>query len=49
MPASGSGTPRPLVFAGEQGDQPAISRQGNRLAYRRHFLDNNIWRIFPLR
>jgi Tol biopolymer transport system component len=45
MPASGSGTPRPLALVGERGDQPAISRQGNRLAYRRHVLDNNIWRL----
>jgi len=45
MPASGPGTPRPLVSAGEQGDQPAISRQCNRLAYRRQFLDDNIWRL----
>jgi Tol biopolymer transport system component len=44
-PASGSRNPRPLLFAGEQGDQPAISRQGNRLAYTRHLLDNNIWRL----
>lgn len=42
---SGSRTPRRLAFAGEQGGFPAISRSGNRLAYSRHTLQRDIWRV----
>ena len=45
MTAFGSGPPRRLVFAGEQGLSPAISRQGNRLVYMRRLSDTNIWRL----
>jgi eukaryotic-like serine/threonine-protein kinase len=44
MPASGGGSAQPLVAAAF-GDHPAISRQGNRLAYTRVMLDANIWRL----
>ena len=42
---SNSARPRRLVFAQELADRPAISRQGNRLAYQVERSDSNIWRI----
>ncbi|HSB13827.1 MAG TPA: protein kinase [Bryobacteraceae bacterium] len=44
IPASGSAVARPLA-AGEGGDDPAISRQGNRLAYRVGATDSNLWKV----
>jgi Tol biopolymer transport system component/DNA-binding winged helix-turn-helix (wHTH) protein len=43
---SGSGEPRVLAVAGEHGRWPAISRNGNRLAFTRNYAsDLNIWRL----
>ncbi|MFN7995493.1 MAG: protein kinase [Bryobacteraceae bacterium] len=39
---SGNVPPRSLLLTG---DHPAVSRRGNRLAYRRSFFDSNIWRL----
>ncbi len=44
MPVSGGESPQPM-FTSVQSSTPAISRQGNRLAYTRGFMDNNIWRL----
>jgi len=44
-PANGFRPPERVMFAGEQGSQPAISRLGNRLAFVRHRWDENIWRL----
>jgi Tol biopolymer transport system component len=48
--ASGSGASRLLALAGEHGRWPAISLQGNRLAFSRDYAhDQNIWvLIFPV-
>jgi Tol biopolymer transport system component len=43
--ASGPGKPQHLASFGEDVDQPALSRQGQRLAYSRRFSDSNIWRV----
>jgi Tol biopolymer transport system component len=45
MPVSASGDPAQPRFIGVQGATPAISRQGNRLAYMRRLADTNIWRL----
>ena len=47
MAAFGSGKPRRLPSIGEEGShvQPAISRQGHRLAYTHALFDDNIWRV----
>src|SRR5262249_9165678 len=47
LPAFGSGKPRRLPSVGEVGShfQPAISRQGHRLAYTEALFDENIWRV----
>jgi Tol biopolymer transport system component/predicted Ser/Thr protein kinase len=47
MPAFGSGKPQRLPSIGEVGShsQPAISRQGHRLAYTEAILDGNIRRV----
>jgi dipeptidyl aminopeptidase/acylaminoacyl peptidase len=47
MLASGAGTPRKLVPAGEDATFPAISRQARRLIYVQQFQDVNIWSINP--
>ena len=44
MPASGAGSPQAL-FTSTRGANPAISRQGNRLAYTQLLSDENIWRL----
>jgi Tol biopolymer transport system component len=44
IPAAG-GQPQPLTGAGENGWEPSVSRQGNRLAYQRMLADSNIWRL----
>jgi len=44
VPASGAGEPEPLPFTGND-LRPAISRNGNRLAYERWVFDFNIWRL----
>lgn len=38
-------TPELIAAAGKGVYNPAISRQGNRLAYNERFLDSNIWRL----
>ena len=44
--ASGSSAPRLLALAGEHGSWPAISFQGDRLAFSREYAeDQNIWRL----
>jgi Tol biopolymer transport system component len=45
MAASGSGKPRRLASVGEGGSEPAIARQGRRLAYKHAVLDENMWRV----
>jgi Tol biopolymer transport system component len=45
MAAFGSGKPQRLAGIGEAGSQPAISRQGHRLAYTRSLQDEDIWRV----
>jgi Tol biopolymer transport system component/DNA-binding winged helix-turn-helix (wHTH) protein len=44
IPVSGGGSPQPLFMSAQVGT-PAISRQGNRLAYTRGSIDINIWRL----
>src|SRR5262249_31541318 len=44
IPAAG-GTPERLTAGGENAMYPAVSRQGNRLAYVRWASDSNIWRV----
>jgi eukaryotic-like serine/threonine-protein kinase len=39
------GAPEVVSVAGKGVYNPAISRQGNRLAYNERFLDSNIWRL----
>ena len=39
------GTPEWVAAIGQNAYSPAISRQGNRLAYNVSFLDSNIWRL----
>jgi Tol biopolymer transport system component/predicted Ser/Thr protein kinase len=43
--ASAGARPRRLAFASEAASQPAVSRQGDRLAYVVNRSDANIWRI----
>ncbi len=43
--ASKSAKPRRLAFASDQTFAPAVSRQGNRLAYVVASFDSNIWRV----
>jgi Tol biopolymer transport system component/DNA-binding winged helix-turn-helix (wHTH) protein len=44
--ATGSESPHTLAVAGEHGRWPAISRQGNRLAFSREYADDeNVWRL----
>jgi len=43
--AVSGGTPGRVAVPGQDAYSPAISRQGNRLAYNVSFLDSNIWRI----
>jgi Tol biopolymer transport system component len=45
VPSSGSGVPEQLPFSGAGAYRPAISRNGNRLAYQRYMFDKNIWRL----
>jgi len=45
LQSSNSARPRRLAFAQENCNRPAISRQGNRLAYQVEKSDENIWRI----
>ena len=45
MPVPGSGAPAQPHVTAIQGATPAISRQGNRLAYTRSLTDINIWRL----
>ncbi len=45
IPVSGPRTPRRVEFAGDQVGELAVSRRGNRLAYRRSLTDLNIWRL----
>jgi Tol biopolymer transport system component len=44
-PVSGAEEPEQLPFNPGEADSPAISRSGNRLAYRRNLIDANIWRL----
>ena len=43
--AVSGGTPERVAVTGQNAYSPAISRQGNRLAYNVSFLDSNIWRF----
>ncbi len=43
--AVSGGTPERVAATGQNAYSPAISRQGNRLAYNVSFLDSNIWRL----
>jgi len=43
--ADGSSRPQRLASLGQGIRSPAISRQGNRLAYAQRSLDSNIWRV----
>jgi Tol biopolymer transport system component len=45
VPASGKSSPVRLGYAGELADEPALSRDGRRLAYTRLIQDSNIWRV----
>src|SRR5262249_37599555 len=45
VPASGEGAPEQLQYTGGDASSPAISRSGNRLAYQRQAIDENIWRL----
>jgi Tol biopolymer transport system component/serine/threonine protein kinase len=45
MAVSGSGKPQRLASVGEGGSEPAVSRQGRRLAYTHALFDENIWRV----
>jgi Tol biopolymer transport system component len=44
IPVSGSEKPEPLMSVGENGSQPTISRQGNRLVYADWRYDTDVWR-----
>jgi Tol biopolymer transport system component/serine/threonine protein kinase len=44
VPVSGSEKPQPLASVGENGSQPTISRQGNRLVYANWRYYPDIWR-----
>ncbi len=46
--AVSGGTPERVAATGQNAYSPAISRQGNRLAYNVSFLDSNIWRLDKL-
>jgi Tol biopolymer transport system component len=43
--AVAGGTPELVAAVGKGVHNPAISRQGNRLAYNEKYLDSNIWRL----
>ena len=44
--ADGSAPPEPIAFPGDENASPAISRQGERLAYTRGTIeDRNVWRL----
>jgi eukaryotic-like serine/threonine-protein kinase len=43
--ASGQAEPQLLPFGGGEASWPAISRNGNRLAYQKNLFDTNIWRL----
>jgi Tol biopolymer transport system component/predicted Ser/Thr protein kinase len=43
--SAAGGPPERLTVGGDSAFQPSISRQGNRLAYVRWLVDENIWRI----
>ena len=43
--AISGGTPERVAATGQNAYSPAISRQGNRLAYNVSFLDSDIWRV----
>ena len=43
--AAASARPRKLAFASDGASAPAVSRQGNRLAYVVNRTDDNIWRV----
>ncbi len=43
--AVSGGAPERVAVTGQNAYSPAISRQGNRLAYNVSFLDSNIWRL----
>ncbi|HZS06006.1 MAG TPA: winged helix-turn-helix domain-containing protein [Blastocatellia bacterium] len=43
--SAGGGTPEQLMISERDAYSPAVSRQGNRLAYTQSLLDENIWRI----
>jgi Tol biopolymer transport system component/tRNA A-37 threonylcarbamoyl transferase component Bud32 len=43
--AVSGGTPEQMAVTGLNAYSPAISRQGNRLAYNVSFIDSNIWRL----
>jgi Tol biopolymer transport system component/DNA-binding winged helix-turn-helix (wHTH) protein len=43
--ASGQAKPQLLLFGGGRASWPAISRNGNRLAYQQSVFDTNIWRL----
>jgi Tol biopolymer transport system component len=43
--AVSGGTPERVDVTGQNAYSPAISRQGNRLAYNVSFLDSNMWRL----
>jgi len=43
--ALSGGIPEGIAVAGKDVHHPAISRQGNRLAYNETFVDSNIWRL----
>lgn len=45
VPASGSAKPALVTIAAEQASWPAVSHQGNRLAYVKTAQDVNIWRL----
>jgi Tol biopolymer transport system component len=43
--AAGTQPPRPLAWGAQAGNEIAISRQGDRLAYARSSFDRDIWRL----
>ena len=43
--ASGQAEPQHLPIGGGEASWPAISRNGNRLAYQQNLFDTNIWRL----
>jgi Tol biopolymer transport system component/tRNA A-37 threonylcarbamoyl transferase component Bud32 len=45
VPASGSGSATPLVWAGPGTMEPAVAPQGKRLVYQHSFEDTNLWRV----